>query len=345
MSGSSLIKKARENYKKAAGQSWLLGLTTGILIAAILALDLVVPGLMIVTFPFLIVPIVFSATLHHIMLRRGAPLTVFGSFKSFILYFTGTFFGSFSIITSFLKSVLCFIIIEFIVSMVASTLFQVLSPVFIESIKAFTALIEDAEATTADMMALLEINGGILNTYLIVVFVPSFLASVIFLLYLLSRNSITIYLRMKLNNNNPRFIKMIYQDVLRRKRFKMLGDYFMLNWPLYVLLILGFSSGAVLGYFWKQDLLTVITVALSMGALLSSFFLPFYFPNNEALYEKYDPDFHAGAAVIANMLVKNLQESIDLSIEEKKALEKSLSEANNPLEDKNDDDEDSDNEV
>ena len=333
MSKSSLINQARNNYKASISGSWILGLTTGLLIAAILAIDLVAPGLVIITFPFLILPIILGSSIQHIMLRRGDRLTVLGSVRSFTLYFSSVFFGCFSLIISLLKTVLFFVIVEFLISLVTSTIFQLTSPAFVETMTHLTELLESAEATTSDILPVLEMNGGILNTYIIIVFAPSILMSAISLIYLLSRNSITIYLRMRIKNSNPRFIRMIYGEVIRRNRFRMLGDYLLLNWPLYFLLIIGFAGGAVLGYFWKGELAVVLTCAFVLGAILASFFLPFYFANNEALYEKYEGQFKVGASTIANMLVRNLQQNIDLSMEEKKDLERTLAEANNPLDD------------
>ena len=336
MSKSSLISMAKSNYKSSISGTWILGITTGLLIAAILAIDLVAPGVVVLSFPVLILPIVFAGMFQHVMLRKGENLTVLGSLRSFTLYFTGTFYGCFSVIISFLKTVLFFVIVEFFVSILVSTLFQLFSPAFVQTMVYLNELLEQAEATTTDLLKVLEMNGGILNIYLIVVLAPSFFLCVLFLLYNISRNSLTVYLRMHIKNSNPRFIKMIYNEVIRRNRFKMMGDYFLLNWPLYLLLFVGFAGGGVLGYFWKGDITVVLATGLTLGAILASFFLPFYFPNNEALYEKYEDQFRIGAATIANMLVKNLQQNIDLSIEEKKALEKTLSEANNPLDDNND---------
>lgn len=339
MSKSSLINRAKEIYKNTAMGSWVLGVTTGLLIAAILALDLVLPFLSAITVPLLIVPIVLSAIVQHIMLRRGQNLTVLGSLRSFSLYYTSTFFGCFSIILSFLKSLLVFLVLEFIVSSVVSTLFQIYSPAFVSTMTSFVKLIEEPEFSSADLMKLLEANGGILNIYLIVVFAPTFLITCIFFIYTISRNSLNVYLKMNLKNANMRFVKLIYSDTLRRNRFRMLKDYFLLNWPLYLLLVLGFSGGAVLGFFWKGEINIVISCALILGMILVSFFLPFYFANNEALFEKYEPQFKLGVTNIANMMVERLQQNIELTVDEKNAIEKTLSEAKNPLDDNNENDE------
>ena len=142
MSKSSLISMAKSNYKSSISGTWILGITTGLLIAAILAIDLVAPGVVVLSFPVLILPIVFAGMFQHVMLRRGENLTVLGSLRSFTLYFTGTFYGCFSVIISFLKTVLFFVIVEFFVSILASTLFQLFSPAFVQTMVYLNELLE-----------------------------------------------------------------------------------------------------------------------------------------------------------------------------------------------------------
>ena len=108
MASNRLIKSSLDNYKNAPISSWILGLTAGILIVAFLAIDLVVPGLCLILFPFVIMPIIFSASLQHIIFKTKGQLTLTSSLKSFGYYYNPRFFGSFSIITSFLKGLLVF---------------------------------------------------------------------------------------------------------------------------------------------------------------------------------------------------------------------------------------------
>ena len=119
---SKLTKMAFQNYKAAPLSSWLLGLATAILIAAILAVDLVAPLLCLLTFPLIILPIVFSGILQHIYLRQQGQLTIRGSLVSFGLYFTPIFRGTFRYLFSFLKSIILFIIVLIILLFVCKKL-------------------------------------------------------------------------------------------------------------------------------------------------------------------------------------------------------------------------------
>ena len=329
---------ALNHYRVSRSAAWVLGLTTGILIAAIIAIDLLVPGLVIITFPFIILPLIFSATMQHLMVHHGANITLTGSFRSFFLYFRQAFFGSFNYVISLLKAIIIFIGVELTVSFTASFFFQAFSKDFVDAMNYMYAVLETNDVTMETLEGVLTMNNGILAVYLSIIVVPAFFIAILFLVYFISRYSVSIYMRFRARAINSRFVRFVYSDVVRRKRGEMFKDYLSLNWPLFLLLIIGFAGGAVLGFYWQHDFITMLTCGMVLGAFLSSFFLPFYFPNQEALFDKYEVDFKNGANNIAQMLVKNIQNDIEISQEEKERLEKAIADANNPLDDEDEED-------
>lgn len=337
MSRSSLRQYARDNYHNAPAGSWILGLTTGILICAVIALDLLVPGLVIFAFPFVIVPLVFSGTIQHVMFKANKPVTVGSSFRSFGLYYRSDLRGSFGFVVNLLKSLLVFLALEMTISFIASSIFQYLSKDFVEAMNTFLNMIEEESLTLEDLYNVLYINDGILMKYFMIVLFPSLYAAFIFMIYNMSRFSVMIYFRMNLKRGNDRFVKYVYKETVRRQRMKMFKDYMALNFPLYILLILGLGGGTVLGYFWQGDIITMLICGFLGGALLSSFFLPFYFGNQEALFDEYANEFHKSVNIITKQLMSTIQTNIDLSIEEKENLEKRMEELKHPLEDDEDD--------
>lgn len=328
-----LIKSAIDTYKIAPISSWILGLTTGILIAAIIAIDLVVPGIVIISFPFIIIPIIFSATLQHIIFKTKGQLTVTSSLKSFTLYYNPNFFGSFSIFSAILKGLIVFLAFEMTISFAASTILQATSTTFADSINALYETVYEYNFTYDDLVNIFNSNGGILFTYLCIVIFPSLFFAIVFMLYNISRSSIIIYYKMSAKNVSNRFAKLVYADVLRHKRMAMFKDYWTLNWPLYVLLTAGFVGGVIGGFFWRGDLVFMLSLGLVSSAALAMFFLPFYFGNQETLYDFYANQFVQSTGNITNFLLNSLQKDIDLSIEEKEKIKNDFSKLNNPLED------------
>ena len=337
MSRSSLRQFARDNYKNASLGSWILGLTTGILICAVIALDLLAPGLVIFTFPFIMLPMIFSALVQHVMFKANRPVTIASSFKSFGFYFSDNMRGSFNFFINLLKSILVFIIIEMTLSFIVSAIFQYIYPSFVEAMNQFLDMIEEASMTIEDLYNFLYINDGILMRYFMIVMFPSLYLAIIFMLYNMSRYSVMIYFRMNLKRGSDRFVKYVYKETVRRQRMKMFGDYMSLNFPLYILLIIGLGGGTVLGYFWQGDIFTMLTCGFLLGAFLSTFFLPFYFCNQEALFDEYADEFHKSVNIITKQLVSTIQSNIDLSIEEKENLERKMEELQHPLEDDEED--------
>ena len=171
---------------------------------------------------------------------------------------------------------------------------------------------------------LLLANSMLLFRYFAIIIIPSYYLALLFLIYNFSRTSIVTYYLLDNKKATPQLGRFVYADVLRHKRFPMLGDYLSLNWPMYLLLIAGFAGGVVLGYFWKQDLITMVVLGNVLGMALLAFFLPFYFSNQEALYNKYKSCFNDGMKNVTNYMLKNIQMNIDLSNEEKQKLEASL---------------------
>ena len=237
------------------------------------------------------------------------------------------FRSSFRFFASLLKSVIVFLAVEMVVSFVASTVFQATGSGLLDSVNAFYAFM-NSEETTLDLdklNSILMMNDAVLLKYLIIAVIPSFYLGALFLIYNNSRNSLMIYYQMTHHHMNPRFSRYVYLDSLRGRRTKMLGDYLLLNWPLFLLLVFGFGGGAVIGYFSQRNLTTMLACGNVSAALLVTFLLPFYFGNQEALYDEYAANFENSTKNVTNMMLESIQRNIDLTLEEKQRLEESLS--------------------
>lgn len=339
MARSKLKQHALDNYKQAPLASWILGLTTGLLIAALLALDFILPSIAFFLMPLMVLPILFSATLQHALLHANRPLTVKDAFKGFALYFRSNNSGSFGFFKSLLISVIAFFSIEMMISAVASTILQYTNPEFIDSLNTFYTMIQQTEFTLDDFDYVLSMNNYILLNYFYIVIFPSLYIAIIAFVYSITRNAMTIYFRFNMPNTPNRMINMVYREAKRGNRKKMLGDYLSLHWPMFLLLVLGLVGGTVGGFFWKQEIFFVLTCGIVSAAILVSFYLPFYFSNQEALSDEYEDLFRKSIETVTNRFIKTLEEDINISMEQKEELLKKMDDLKKSEHDKEDDEE------
>ena len=169
---SKLIKTAFETYKTAPLSNWILGLVTGLLITAIIALELALPAISFLTFPLLILPIVFSSTLQHLLFKTKGQLTATSSLKGFAFYFTPVFRSSFRFLFSLVKSILLFLILETGASLVGSMIMQLTSTSYVDAINNMNSIIAQESATIDDLTTAFMAYDGILFKYFVSIIFP-----------------------------------------------------------------------------------------------------------------------------------------------------------------------------
>ena len=112
----------------------------------------------------------------------------------------------------------------------------------------------------------------------------------------------------------------------------MRKDWFKLNWLIIVLPLIGSAIDALIYFLVVKDVF-YLTPMLVIGAFISYiFFLPFYFPNMEVLYHRYENVFKEGNKMAVEAFLERIQTSIELSEEEKRNLEDSFKSDNNEKE-------------
>lgn len=333
MQRSKLKQQAREYYRHSPSSCWILGITSGALIAAILAFDLLVPFLSFLTIPLLIIPVYFSAVIQHVMLKTENQITMSTSFRSFALYFRRDFFGTFSIIFNFLKSLIVFLITETVISTIASSIILLTNPSFQSSVESLYNLLYSMEFNYEELMNLLNANNYLLLNYVVIAFIPSYFIALIFFVYNVSRHTMMVYYKMHLRRSDSRFARLVYQFALRGRRMEVFRAYTSLNWPLYLLLILGSVGGSIFGYYFYHDLFKTLAFGLIGSAAFGMFFMPFYFSNQQALYDMYAPAFIEATKGVTSSLIGNLQANMEMSKEEEERLKETLSDLEGPLKD------------
>lgn len=336
---NALRKNALAIYKRSILESWLIGLFSGILIAAILAINIFVPSLSIILVPFVVLPILFSAILSHIRLRYNEPLAFSKTLKQFILFFRFPFNSSFSYIGSFFKSLVVFLGFTFLGSSLGLYLTTIFRPGISDSLSALQDILNKGNGITMEeVQDLLAMNDYALFFYLSIIILPATFFFSLVLIYFVTRNATGVYLRTNIKSNNPQFIKLVQNYVYARYRMKMFKKYMYLNWPLLVLYALGYIDTCIFMLFNSKSVLDISAYAIAGGTLAMSLYLPFYYCNMEAIYSDSALIYSEGLEYITSRILRNMEMNNKNMEEEKRKFEDIVK--NNDIENDNDNEKD-----
>lgn len=345
MTVKEIRKNAFNKYRSHKLNSWAIGIVCGLFCAAVVALNLLWPFFSLFTVPLLVLPFFFACSVMNAAFEEGADLSVNLFFKSFILFFKTPFNRSFNLVKSFLKSVIVFIATMFLSSMVVYTIFQGLyGDTFTTLLEKFTNLAYSLNSNYEDMINVLYEEGCILMNYFIFTFEPGLYLSVFVFVFLVSKESLSIYLSVHMPKANPSYIHATYKRCTHNNFGDFYKKYFALNWPFFLLMLLGVIGGIILVPFDDLDPIKSITFGVMFGFTASSFFIPFLLCNNQALYEAYEIEFRKASEEVAKDIIRRMEIFSDFTAEEVEKMHESMTKTFNPLneEDKTENKDDSD---
>lgn len=332
MKDKELKYKAKQNYLNHPFIRWILSFMFGLFLTVVVMLFIILDNfgyLSILLFPLLILPFLFAVVLILSNIDNHPYINFSLFFKHFTLYFDRRYRSSFRFINSLMYTLLIMLAGEILFSFVGFLVISIIDyPVFIETITKIQTAIYDGSLSSfssleefiADPYAF-----NLLQIFACVSSLPPFLISVLSLVFLLGKNSFIIYLKKDIKRFDPYHLSILFKQTLKNNK-SFYKDFFYLNWPLFVLLLLGFVIGSVVGSFFTLDVLRLTIISSSSGLILMSFFLPFFFSNNEAIYLKHRKDFESANVILARQIVNQMQKNIKLNEQEKELLEKRLKE-------------------
>ena len=321
----SLFKNSINRLKNNASSFIAVGILCGLFLILLALLSLIDSLIFLVAIPFLLFPIVFACQIACYYAKAGQPITLTSLFQYFFGFFRPQFRSSFKGIRAYLTALLFYVIGLLVSYLSLYFIFRgIYGDVFPKAISNLVAQYSSGTLTYEDLMAILRENNDLLLTFILcaeAVPLPAFICRFI---YSMSFASISVYYRNNIINGTGSLINLAVNNTYAKNRSQMRRDWFILNWPLLVLSLLGSIGGAALAIFVFKDvtLLSALVILGSVALLL--FFLPFYFSNMETLFERYEGSFKEGHKQAIEMILARIQASIDLTEEEKKGLEESF---------------------
>ena len=330
----SLQHKSFDTFKSNPTSYIAVGVMCGMFLILSVLVSLIDPLLLVVALPIIGLPFLFASHVSCYFLRINQPITISAYFRYFLGFFRAQFRGSFRAIISYLKSLAVYFAGIFVASIVIYLIYKMQYGVlFTEALNKFVyQYVSSAEYTYEDIMDLLYENNNLLLTFFIYISAFGIPLAVLAFIYYISFSSLSIYYRTSLTIVASPLLKMSVGNTYNKYRKKMRLDWLKLNWLIFVLPLIGSGLGALV-YFLVIKNILYFAPALTIGAFIPYlFFLPFYFPNMEVLYHRYENVFKEGNKMAIESFLERIQRSLELSEEEKRNLEESFKENNDDKE-------------
>ena len=321
----SLFSVSFNRFKKNASSYIAVGIFCGLFFILAATLSFLDTGIAILLIPILVLPFLFASHVACYYLEANQQITVSAISRYFFGFFSPQFRSSFRGIRAFLTSLAVYFGSMIITYVILYSVFQnIYGETFTESFKGLVQLYYSNDSTYDNLLSALNENEGLLLTFFIYATSLPLPFAVLWFIYSISFNSISLYYRLNLRVVAPSLIRLAIGSTYASHKSKMRADWFKLNWPLLALSLLG-SIGAIMIAFFLVKNATFFSAIVSIGSVgLLFLFLPLYFSNMEVLYHRYENAFKEGNKSAIETVLARIQNSIDLSEEERRSLEQSF---------------------
>lgn len=305
-------KAALDNLKMNLGPSISLSLVLGLFImmlTSIGAAEVAQTALLIIV-PFIMMPILFATQVAHFALRENIAPSFKLNFRYFISYFGIRFRGVFGFVKSFLSALIFFIFTLSLILPISGPITNALHPGFNE---VFTQLNDLMLASNLEaIMELFEANQTMLATYVNIGALPALGIALFIFVYFITKNSIQVYTRMKRPLIFSQLSNIITQRADRIMAIEIRKSYWALNFPLFILLAVGFAVGTLIGSIFTINLNYLATIGVASAVLLMMFFFPFYFSNMEQIYIANKDMYESASKKVSDDLAANLESQLNI---------------------------------
>ena len=321
----SLNQLSLERFKKNAGSYVAIGLMCGLFLVLLAMLSLINDTLVIIAMALFGLPIIFASQIACYYLKANQPITISAVVRYQLGFFRPQFRSSFKAIKSFLLA-LAFYAGSCIVSYLV--LYAIYNHLYGETfVNGLANLIKCYTSTTfssEEFANILTENNNLLLTFFIYVSALPLPVGIIYFLCSISYNSLSIYYRNNMMSAAPSLIRLAVNNTYVLRGRSMRKDWLKLNWPIIFLSLLGSILGAVVASLIMKNANYLSAFIILGSVILLFFYLPFYFPAMEVLFERYESAFMDGNKEAIHAIISRIQNSIELSEDEKKSLEDSF---------------------
>ena len=321
----SLFLTSFSRFKKNFSSYVAIGAFCGLFFILAATLSFIDVSFTILTVPLIVFPFMFASHVACYYLEANQPVTISSVSRYFFGFFNPQFRSSFRGIKSFLTSLAVYFGSMIIVYIVFYGIYsRAYGETFTSAFSNLVKLYSSSQSTSEDLLRELNANDGFLLTFFIYVSTLPVPLAVLWFIYSVSFNSISVYYRLNVRGGTASLIRLAINETYSRCRKRMRADWFKLNWPTLALSLIGSIAGCLVAHFFIRDITLFPAIVVLGSVVLLLFFLPIYFSNMEVIYSRYINDFKNGNKIAVQAVLARIQSSIDLSEEERKQLEESF---------------------
>lgn len=277
-------------------------------------------------FPFILMPVLFAIQVTHFGLRQNVNPNSTLFFRFFKLYFVNFYRGVFRFILSALFAMLISYGVTLIFGAISIPIVESIDPNFATTINDLYALINNNELDAA-LKLIQEDKNFILVAY--ISYLPGYGLGALMFFLSSTFNSMSTYFKIKNPNLNPAFVNRIYVEGRNSIRKQLIKEYWGLNWPIFVLFILGYSLGATLSFYLEYNYLFANILSLIIGFGFMIFYFPVFINNLESIFLSHERDFANAPVLFQKKMEAVLNAQLDSLNSQMNALNKQMQETEN----------------
>lgn len=280
----------------------------GIIVSASQLLGTVLSFLpLVITIVFLL-PLFFSSIILFHTINKGERLTLKAVINYFLFYFKRPFLGCFRVIFSLLKTFLFSFVLEIIFIFISYFILKTIDPNFSSSINELTNLYVN-QSSSMEVIEYINGNESLQNLLFYSTTLPSIFTT-LFFFYCISKQATCSLFTLSLDKKFSLISNLVYKKMVSSNRKLVYKYYWGLNWPMFVLALIGAAVGVYFSYInYGTNVIFSSSYGLCGAFLGITIFLPFYFANNETIYMLLFPHFNEALKEVINIYNQFLNSS------------------------------------
>ncbi|MBO4666766.1 MAG: hypothetical protein J5666_01365, partial [Bacilli bacterium] len=281
---------SRQNHRKNGFIPYIVFFFASLLMAGFLALGLISPFILIPVIPLFVIPLFFAAEVSAISLRDMTYFTFKNFFKAFGIYFTNQFSSTYRVLKSFLFS-----LIFYGGTLLTSTFVSVVAFYF-TNYCGFQELIHSISIldiiNSEELLTLMNKFEYCINMLLICTNLPAVAMFYFTFMYLIEKNSISMFHRMENISASGKLMSDIQTLVYKNNKKLYLKYYLGLSWPLFILIVGGFAVGAYLATFYQLNATTMWVIGIGTSLIVSlTLYGNMHLTNKETIYLAFKEEY------------------------------------------------------